>query len=415
MKTHHILPAILFCLLGYLSSTAQVGIGTTTPDPSALLEIQSTNSGLLIPRLSLTQRNAIVNPATGLLIYQTGTGSTFYFYNGTNWVPLLDPNFWSIVGNGNTNPTANFLGTSDGQDFVVRANNTEVFRITATGSVAIGTQTTQNLIHTESTSAPAIAINDGNQVTGNILTSDAQGNSTWVDPEDFANAPDGDWAYVNPSLNQNTDPLSRTGRVLIGRNPLTGITTRPARSLLDVQLNRELLGSSIGLGSTEYYTDLDSEFLFSNDLVPMITNTIPLGNTGNRWNDVFTTNGVMSTSDIRDKKNIKDLTYGLNDILQLNPVSYRWKTKARGDNQGPLDDRTKIGFLAQELQQVLPEVVQEYFWERAEDGTYKKTKKEFAVSYAEVLPVIVKSIQEHQALLDELKAQEEIIRKLLEE
>jgi len=51
----------------------QVGVNTdnSTPDPSAMLDVKSTNKGILIPRLTLAQRNAIANPAGGLMIYQT--------------------------------------------------------------------------------------------------------------------------------------------------------------------------------------------------------------------------------------------------------------------------------------------------------------------------------------------------------
>ena len=48
---------------------AQVGIGTTTPDPSAVLDISSTEGGLLLPRMNETQRDNIASPAVGLLIY----------------------------------------------------------------------------------------------------------------------------------------------------------------------------------------------------------------------------------------------------------------------------------------------------------------------------------------------------------
>jgi len=69
---------------------AQVGIGTTTPDASSALEIASTDSGVLVPRMTVTQRIAIVSPAEGLLVYQTNDVSGFYFYNSSQWVRLLD-------------------------------------------------------------------------------------------------------------------------------------------------------------------------------------------------------------------------------------------------------------------------------------------------------------------------------------
>jgi hypothetical protein len=56
-----------------------------TPDLSALLDLQSTNQGMLAPRLTESQRDSILSPANGLLIYQTDEVSGFYFYNGLEW------------------------------------------------------------------------------------------------------------------------------------------------------------------------------------------------------------------------------------------------------------------------------------------------------------------------------------------
>ena len=63
---------------------SQVGIGTSAPDASAVLEVQSTQKGLLIPRMTSTDRDAIASPATGLMIFNTTTG-TFEFYSGSTW------------------------------------------------------------------------------------------------------------------------------------------------------------------------------------------------------------------------------------------------------------------------------------------------------------------------------------------
>ena len=70
-----------FTLTSTLLSSAQssVGIGTTSPNNSAALEISSTNKGLLMPRMSGTQRTAIVSPATGLLVYDTDAKSLYQY------------------------------------------------------------------------------------------------------------------------------------------------------------------------------------------------------------------------------------------------------------------------------------------------------------------------------------------------
>jgi hypothetical protein len=69
-----------------------LGIGTSTPSSSAILELNSTSSGVLLPRMTDTQRLAIATPAVGLLVYQTNTPSGFYYYDGTSWVLLSNIN-----------------------------------------------------------------------------------------------------------------------------------------------------------------------------------------------------------------------------------------------------------------------------------------------------------------------------------
>jgi hypothetical protein len=74
---------------------AQTGIGTTTPDASAKLDISSTNKGFLPPRItlmSLTDNTTIPNPATGLLVYNTGNNvglvAGYYYWNGSSWATI---------------------------------------------------------------------------------------------------------------------------------------------------------------------------------------------------------------------------------------------------------------------------------------------------------------------------------------
>jgi hypothetical protein len=87
-------------------STGAAGIGILTPDASSLLDVTSITKGVLIPRMTKTQRDAITSPATGLLIYQTNNTPGFYYYSGTAWTAV------SVAGGANkslgnlTSPTA---------------------------------------------------------------------------------------------------------------------------------------------------------------------------------------------------------------------------------------------------------------------------------------------------------------------
>jgi hypothetical protein len=100
---------------------AQVGIGTTNPDDSAVLDINSTTKGLLIPRMTNVQRQAITNPAAGLQVYVTDfNGGRFMFYDGTEWGTLCiekRPDAPTITGvaPGNEQATVSFTApSSDG-------------------------------------------------------------------------------------------------------------------------------------------------------------------------------------------------------------------------------------------------------------------------------------------------------------
>ena len=64
---------------------SQVGVGTTAPNQSAILDISSSDKGFLMPRMDKIKREQINNPAPGLLVYQTNDNKGFYYFDGNNW------------------------------------------------------------------------------------------------------------------------------------------------------------------------------------------------------------------------------------------------------------------------------------------------------------------------------------------
>jgi hypothetical protein len=87
---------IFLCMLGMVPAAwAQVAINNVglPPDASAMLDISSTNRGLLVPRMTMAQRNAIVTPATGLMIFQTDNTPGYFYNAGTPAAPV-----WSMLG-----------------------------------------------------------------------------------------------------------------------------------------------------------------------------------------------------------------------------------------------------------------------------------------------------------------------------
>jgi hypothetical protein len=99
----------------------------------------------------------------------------------------------------------------------------------------------------------------------------------------------------------------------------------------------------------------------------------------------FSTNS-WNSSDARLKKDVAGLTYGLKDVAALRPVTFKWKDQSRGDGR-------YIGFLAQDVQKVVPEVV-----------TPEPKSGTLAVNYSGLIPVLVKSIQEQQVIITKQEA-----------
>jgi len=142
------------CLLvgiitGTFLNAQSVGIGTTIPNASAILDIQSTGKGILLPRLTLGQMVGINNPENGLLIFNTGN-NRFFYNTGTKAAPswrrletdadFSADNLWLLTGNNNINPVEHYLGNSEAIDIRFRANNSRVGIISASNnSLFLGT------------------------------------------------------------------------------------------------------------------------------------------------------------------------------------------------------------------------------------------------------------------------------------
>jgi hypothetical protein len=145
---------VFLILLSFVISIqvyGQTGIGTTTPNASAKLEIAATDKGLLIPRLTLTQRGSISSPANGLLIYQTDGVVGFYVNTGTAASPS-----WTRI---------NIDWVRTGNDIAYTAGN-----VSTTGTLTGGNSSTSSLsgfganINTQSGTTYTIDATDNGKV-----------------------------------------------------------------------------------------------------------------------------------------------------------------------------------------------------------------------------------------------------------
>src|SRR5438045_1979260 len=112
--------AFIFVIVQCFSQS--IGIGTNTPDPKAQLDITSTSRGVLVPRLTTSQRTAIINPPKGLIVYDS-TSQLIFYHDGVSWQSVgTSNNTWSLKGNVGIDSATNFLGTLDNKPLIFRIN-----------------------------------------------------------------------------------------------------------------------------------------------------------------------------------------------------------------------------------------------------------------------------------------------------
>lgn len=142
-----------------------------------------------------------------------------------------------------------------------------------------------------------------------------------------------------------------------------------------------------------------------NVIEPWDDNMTDIGTSIYRWANIYAGNGVIQTSDKRMKTNIEPLSMGLAEVLQLKPVTYDWKNPR--DGQG-----SNIGFIAQEVEQVIPQAV---VHSQVSEETIRNAKEigkpvpeitdPYGMKYTEMIPVLTKAIQEQNEMIELLKQQ----------
>ena len=183
---------LCFIIISVQNIQAQnIGVNTTSPDTSAVLEVYATDKGFLMPRLSTIQMNAIYKPATGLAVYNTDSAG-FCVYTGAAWV--------KIITSTNQNTGTNYF-TASGND--IYSNNS--------GNVGIGTSSPSYKLEISGT-AKADSLHasfltlSGGAANGYILQSDSSGNGSWANADGM-----GALHYVGTSYLGKTSGYGGTG------------------------------------------------------------------------------------------------------------------------------------------------------------------------------------------------------------
>ena len=165
-KTILIFFAFFWMINAYTQNVA-INNNGAVPNTNAMLDVDVTTNdmGILIPRLTTAQRTGIGGLGAadeGLTVYDQTTNS-YWLWDGTQWVEFgMYGDDWALLGNAGTNPTTNFLGTTDAQDLVFRTNNTEKMRVESGGDVGIGINNpVYKLDIRDGSSSPDIGLTDG--------------------------------------------------------------------------------------------------------------------------------------------------------------------------------------------------------------------------------------------------------------
>jgi hypothetical protein len=124
------------------------------------------------------------------------------------------------------------------------------------------------------------------------------------------------------------------------------------------------------------------EITANGDVRPGADGAYLLGIPGRRWHTVYSVNGVEALSDGRYKENVDTLPYGLDEVTALRPVMFTWI-------EGP-DEGLHYGLIAQEVREVLPNIIS---GDDGENGT-------LGMNYSELVPVLVRAVQEQQEEID---------------
>ncbi len=142
MKPIAILAVLIALFPAAKAQSFAVNTDGSAANNSAILDVKSTLKGMLIPRMSKTERKTIPAPANGLLVYQNAPDSTgFYFFDGSVWNWLSNPNptnAWNINGNTGTDVNTNFIGTNDFTDLAFKIGGFERMRLVKESELGIG-------------------------------------------------------------------------------------------------------------------------------------------------------------------------------------------------------------------------------------------------------------------------------------
>lgn len=371
---------------GNSTFTSMVSIGADVPHSSSILDVSSSTKGVLLPRMTSQQRDSIVSPATGLLIYQTDNTPGFYYYNET-WRLIEQPTATANVPNLSL---SNLSPTSVNESLVPNVS----------GNLDLGTWENKwrNLYLSNS-------INSDSVKTQFLTASSIQvaGNGIFVNGAQKGLEVTGTYGVYANGLFMGVYGSSNNYYGLYGTSTSgTGVygTSDSYYGVAGYSY------SNTGINGYSYH-NTGGDFVSTNSYG--IKAASQFGAYAGLFEGKVLAHGYYSISDKNLKKNIKEVNDALSIINRLKPRYYDFKRDEKYQDLH-LPKGAHYGLLAQELEKVLPELVQESSYEikklkpqlkelaitnAANHTTEVKEEVQLkAINYTELIPIILKGIQE---------------------
>ncbi|MCC4213286.1 hypothetical protein [Leeuwenhoekiella parthenopeia] len=277
--------SILLVFLIPIYAFSQVGIGTTSPDNSSILDLSSSNRGLLIPRLNLvatTNTAPVTSPAQGLLVYNLATVNDvspgLYYWNGSLWVSAKATSGsgsaagWALNGNslnGRANDGSTFLGTTSYHDLYLKLNNQQIGRLQPNGGIALGLGASSSANQAFALGENASAGNTSNYAFGKAAN--ASGSNAYALGESAVSSQNKSYAIGQSST------ASGTSSYAIGESSQATATHSYA------------IGAAARSGAT-------GSFAFGNGATSTSNNTLALGNQSRATSNNATALGYQAVS-----------------------------------------------------------------------------------------------------------------------
>lgn len=384
----------------------------TLPDASTcngrIIQIKNTKTGT-VPVLTVTPVAAQTIDGQSSWLLDDPNESVSLVSNGSNWVIFgqnIPVNTTSWNQNGNSVSTEKTLGTTSSFDLPVITNNAERMRVSKDGSVGIGGSSfdgsnPERLLVVADTSA--ITSNFQNVIIAygktnsyaqlNVINTSSGGNAS-SDIVATSNNGTEDSNYVDLGIN-SSNYNNGSSNLLNGRNNAYLYSRGQDFVIGNASTSKSMIFFTGGdAPANEKFRINSSGFIMTagvaSNIIPAVNSTYNLGSSTNRWSTIYS-NNTLNTSDARLKTNIQSLKYGLETVMSMRSVSYKWK---EGN-----DKDMKIGFLAQDLRQIVPEVV-----------VGDEKKENLAVNYIELIPILVNAIKEQQQQIETLQKKVKVLQ-----